>query len=167
MKAPRGYDQIVKTYGDPTPWIMPDGDVQPAWREQILAPVELPFPLFLAWGDRRRLDKIYCHRLIATELYLTLEEVKHEVIDKGLALSRKGRKNEYGGCYAWRPMRGSRKLSTHCFGAAIDLDPEENRLGEEPTMRREVVEIFERRGWRWGGRFARLDGMHFQLATGY
>jgi hypothetical protein len=72
-----------------------------------------------------------------------------------------------GGTYNFRPIRGGRALSTHAYGIAIDIDPASNGLGDTtPAMPAWVVQAFERRGWVWGGRFSRVDGMHFQRAKG-
>jgi hypothetical protein len=73
----------------------------------------------------------------------------------------------YDGGFTWRLSRGGSKLSTHGFGAALDFDAPWNRLGSKPQISRYVVDVFERRGWKWGGRWKRKDGMHFQMALGY
>jgi hypothetical protein len=74
---------------------------------------------------------------------------------------------EFGGAFAFRAQRGSHRLSLHAFGAALDLNPRSNPLGTLGTMNREVIGVFERCGWTWGGRWARPDPMHFQHCTGY
>ena len=76
----------------------------------------------------------------------------------------------YGGCYNFRLIKNSNRLSCHAWGAAIDLDPEKNPLGvkydeSKGMMPRAVINIFEAEGWKWGGRFTkRPDCMHFQAA---
>ena len=82
----------------------------------------------------------------------------------------------------WKPFtsRGKeRKLSLHASGLAVDLDPNLNRmfspasiLWTEHGLR--FVDVFEKAGWIWGGRFRYRreagqpmrygDPMHFQRA---
>lgn len=84
--------------------------------------------------------------------------------------------------YAWRPIVGSRSVSLHGLGLAIDINPRLNPFvsGEttlppnaayDParpgtlTPDGPVVRAFKELGWRWGGDWAakgRLDSMHFQ-----
>ena len=68
-------------------------------------------------------------------------------------------------------IRGStRTPSNHSFATAFDINAAWNGLGREPAARgekgsvRELVPIFEKWGFRWGGNFRRRDGMHFEIA---
>ena len=70
----------------------------------------------------------------------------------------------------WDPRRG---LSTHSWGAAIDLNAGWNGYGATPAPLgstgcvRELVAMFESEGFGWGGFFKPqpiCDGMHFELA---
>lgn len=79
-----------------------------------------------------------------------------------------------GGSFNWRRIAGTKRLSAHSFGIAIDLnsklggywrwsgaksgDVEEfrNRIPED------LVAAFERRGFIWGGKWHHYDGMHFE-----
>lgn len=71
----------------------------------------------------------------------------------------------FDGSYNFRPVRGSSRLSTHAFGAALDLDAEHNGMGKRGNMSPIVVNAFKREGWFWGGDFnSRKDPMHFQAA---
>ncbi len=59
-------------------------------------------------------------------------------------------------------------LSAHSFGIAVDINWDENCNGcSSYTMPIEIVEIFEKYGFRWGGRYkkifgATIDPMHFE-----
>jgi D-alanyl-D-alanine carboxypeptidase len=68
----------------------------------------------------------------------------------------------------WDPTQ---ELSSHSWGIAIDLNQRFNGSGSEPALPgatgclRELVPIFNARGFAWGGHFRRpRDGMHFELA---
>ena len=84
---------------------------------------------------------------------------------------KKARMHLYGGCYEFRNIGGSHKLSLHSYGAAIDIDPENNPRDKKyqegvGMMPRAVVDIFEAQGWKWGGNFStRPDCMHFQATS--
>jgi hypothetical protein len=72
----------------------------------------------------------------------------------------------YAGVYNNRPMRGGSLPSLHARGAAIDLDPDTNRLSQSwpvsATMPLEIMEAFAREGWLAAGAFWGRDAMHFQ-----
>lgn len=66
-----------------------------------------------------------------------------------------------GGCYCYRNIAGTSKLSRHAYGTAIDINPGK-------SMPQRVVECFESAGFEWGGRWPvpKTDPMHFQLRKG-
>ncbi|MEQ1752687.1 MAG: M15 family metallopeptidase [Micropepsaceae bacterium] len=84
-----------------------------------------------------------------------------------------------GGFY-WRPIAGTNRLSGHAYGIAVDInvnlsDYWRNELrgtaGEpenwRPTRPRnripfEIVDVFERQGFIWGGKWFHYDTMHFE-----
>lgn len=54
-------------------------------------------------------------------------------------------------------------LSTHSWAMAADIDPKQNGVGTDGNIPTWVVEIFERWGFTWGGRWETYkDPMHFQ-----
>lgn len=91
------------------------------------------------------------------------------------ALPAEERKYAYpvAGTYACRPVADTGQRSMHAWGAAIDINtayadywlwrrkgaaipPYANRV---PAG---IVEVFERHGFIWGGRWAHFDTMHFE-----
>lgn len=92
--------------------------------------------------------------------------------------------------FLWRNVSGTTRLSTHSFGTAIDLlldegpqywlwdekknNPEKAKLGEiayrndhyipraAPIFNWKAVEIMERNGFIWGGKWNHYDTMHFE-----
>jgi len=79
-----------------------------------------------------------------------------------------------GGAFAWRPIAGANRLSPHSWGIAIDLNPrhgaywrDRKKTGSEVEAMRnnypqEIVEIFEKHGFIWGGKWSHFDLMHFE-----
>lgn len=61
-------------------------------------------------------------------------------------------------------------LSSHSWGVAIDLNAEWNGYGQRPAAGnargslQDIVPIFTKHGFAWGGHFGTPDGMHFELA---
>jgi hypothetical protein len=45
----------------------------------------------------------------------------------------------------------------------LDINVAQNPYGAEPRMDRRVVEVFERWGFTWGGRWLVPDAMHFEF----
>jgi hypothetical protein len=106
-----------------------------------------------------RLGTVRCHRRILPMLRGALRELANRglagLIDPG----------QYGGCYSPRflnrnPAAG---ISHHAWGVALDLNVAQNPYGAEPRMDRRVVEVFERWGFTWGGRWLVPDAMHFEF----
>ncbi len=77
------------------------------------------------------------------------------------------------GTFNWRKIAGTRRPSTHSFGIAIDLNTRYSSywrwaLGRSSTpvyhnrIPYEIVEVFERNGFVWGGKWYHYDTMHFE-----
>ena len=84
----------------------------------------------------------------------------HELQARGLAgLVRSG-----DGCWSPRMQVGnSYALSRHAYGIAVDINAAQNRYGERPRQDPRLVEVMERWGFTWGGRWLVPDGMHFEF----
>jgi hypothetical protein len=146
------------------------GNPTEAWLRANLITFPAPYPLTLAWPPYATATRIRCHQKVAASLDKIFTAIlvhygTHEKIVQA-------RMHLYGGCYLYRPSRGSNRLSVHAYGAAVDLDPEGNPLGKAwdggaTMMPKEVIEIFKKEGWTWGGDFTkRKDCMHFQATNG-
>jgi hypothetical protein len=159
VRAPKGIAEVREVYGDIRAYIRPDGTLRPEWERHQLGVAELPGRLPLSWDPDVTVSRIRCHRLLVG----VFEAVFAALLKAGLWVEVR----EYGGCFAYRAKRGADTISLHAWGAAIDLNPRTNQLGEEGDMHPEVVRVFESRGFTWGGRWGRPDPMHFQYASGY
>ena len=140
-----------------------------AWERDHLTTLQLPYRMTLSWDLSATIRRITCHKKVAESLDRILNGVLAHYGTE--AEVKRNRMHLFGGCYLYRPVAGGARLSTHSWGAAIDLDPERNPLSKpwdsnSGMMPLEVVAIFEAEGWRWGGRFSsRPDCMHFQATA--
>ncbi len=81
-----------------------------------------------------------------------------------------------GGTFNWRYIAGSKRLSMHSFGMTIDLNTkyanywqwdckcqdEGAKLVYHNSIPDGLVEIFEKHGFIWGGKWVHYDTMHFE-----
>jgi hypothetical protein len=102
-----------------------------------------------------------CHKKMIPQI----EGAFREVMDKNLGhLVRSG---DFGGCFSPRYIRSGKEagLSRHAWGIAFDFNVSGNLYGQPPTMDPQLVEIMERHGFSWGGRWNYPDGMHFEFVS--
>jgi hypothetical protein len=100
-----------------------------------------------------------CHLRVVGDLSAALAEVAAAGLAHEIDVANA---NTYGGCYAPRYSRISGYLSRHTYGIAFDTNTLANCQGCRPRMHCDVVRIFRRHGFAWGGNFRRPDGMHFE-----
>lgn len=128
-----------------------DGSVQPdpAWVAANIRTETVPI-----------LGSVTGHKVLFPQLRGALREV----VARGLA--HEIHPEEYGGCYVPRfigrdPGQG---LSLHTWGIALDLNVPGNLRGVPGEINRDVVAIFKKWGFAWGGDWRWTDPMHFELA---
>lgn len=73
------------------------------------------------------------------------------------------------GSYNYRYVSGTNRLSAHSFGIAIDLNVKhsaywkwDKKYNYRNQIPKKIVEIFEKHGFIWGGRWYHYDTMHFE-----
>ena len=124
------------------------------------------------------------HKDIKDEVISIFSEIKQkgfpifkiETIDKYDFDDEKSVVANNSSAYNFRFVSGSTKLSDHSIGLAIDINPKQNPWvspnalnkftyvpGEKGTIEKgdEVVSIFEKYGWSWGGNWRNPDYQHF------
>jgi hypothetical protein len=146
--APSGLQEIIARFG------------QAAQPRCSAGRVTLPAPLKLSWNTSR-VSIIACH----VEMVPMFSGVFGEIYANGhWDLLR-----NYGGIYNARQTRGGTKWSTHAWGIAVDLNTDTNQMGTKGDMPREIIGVFKRHGFVWGGDWTgrSIDPMHFQFADGY
>lgn len=79
-----------------------------------------------------------------------------------------------GGTFAWRTIAGTSRLSAHSYAVSIDLNPDlggywrwEKKASLSDMARRrkypeEIVSVFEKHKFIWGGKWYHFDLMHFE-----
>lgn len=112
------------------------------------------------------------------DLESEVQQIYKELKELGVEL------NECQSHYRFRPInnptkKGSKTLSMHSFGCAIDLNYNWNEFvangrpwtsgdntkkGIVRTLDSPIVKVFAKYGWGWGGRYG--DYMHFSKANG-
>lgn len=78
-----------------------------------------------------------------------------------------------GGHYTWRQIAGTKRLSAHSFGIAIDLNVQKGIYWKWKSDKKllaqtrenfpqVIVDAFEKEGFVWGGKWSHFDFMHFE-----
>ena len=130
--------------------------------------LDVPYKLKLAWAPSTTLTKITCNERVAKSLYTILENTLKTYGEKEIV---KLRLDLFGGCLNVRKMRGGSAWSIHSWGAAIDLDPDNNQLkwGKDRASFAKPVyndfwKIVEAEGWVSLLKERNMDAMHIQAA---
>lgn len=162
---------LVKYYGQP--WKLASDEklvLERSWETSNITRVKVPFDLFMG-GDR--ISNICVHKRLSESVGEILNEISKEFTEKERSFFGI---DQYGGGFNFRPMRGTSEykpenLSLHSYGAALDFSPQLNPLGKkynsaEKMMPSEIIDIFTKHEWRWGGSFkTRPDCMHFEATS--
>lgn len=128
--------------------------------EDNLVAIEFPYPMY--YGGQR-VAKTRCHKKVAASLLRVLTAIgqrgagTREIMEPA---------EDYGGIYNFRNKRGGTSLSVHAWGAAIDLDADDNSFRDPwplvADMPLAVMEEFAKEGWTSAGAFWGYDAMHFE-----
>lgn len=128
----------------------------------------LPYPMVLAWDTGTVVKKITCNKKCTESLHNIFEKTLKVY---GLEDIKKLKLNLFGGCLNVRKMRGGSSWSIHSWGAAVDLDPNNNQLKwgrDRATFAKKEYndfwKIVESEGWVSLGKAKNYDWMHFQAA---
>jgi hypothetical protein len=132
-----------------------------------LTPINLPYPMRLAWSKSYKVKRMMCHKLVADKFLAVFNDLlSHYGYDKIVELGI----DIFGGCFSFRKMRGGSDWSRHSWGVAIDLDPERNLLKETSKTARfardeykPMIDIFYKHGFVSLGREKNYDWMHFEV----
>src|SRR5215213_8439275 len=145
------YPQIKTKFGE---FAYSSSAQEPGWAAAHVTRVGLPLGI-----------RATCHNVVIPALQGALNEVAASGLAGAIDV---GNTNTYGGCYGGlgevSPLGSSTGgfLSKHSWGVAIDMNTVQNPEGAPPSMNCDVVRIFRKWGFSWGGNFIQGDGMHFE-----
>jgi hypothetical protein len=146
--------RLKSMVGEPWYQVVSGDTIQmhPAWTATYLPPGRVL--LSSAIPIRAR-----CHNAVSAALGAALDEVAAAGLGAAINVSNT---NTYGGCFNARYSRLSGFLSRHAYAVALDMNTTSNCLGCTPQMNCDVVRIFRKHGFAWGGNWRVPDGMHFE-----
>lgn len=147
------YNSMVNFYG-------PVGENQTS--------LQLPYKLKIAWAPSTTIGKMTCNAKCAQAFHTIFENTLKMYGAKEI---QRLKLDVFGGCLNVRKMRGGSAWSIHSWGAAIDLDPDNNQLkwtSPRATFSRkdynDFWEIVQQVGGVSLGQARNFDWMHLQLA---
>jgi D-alanyl-D-alanine carboxypeptidase len=117
----------------------------PAWQAASLATSRVPI-----------LGPVRCNRVLLPALAGAMRELQRRNL-AGLVDPA-----AYAGCWNPRMTRSGSGVSRHAWGAAVDLNVAGNPTGLAPAQDPRLVEVMERWGFTWGGRWLVPDPAHFE-----
>jgi hypothetical protein len=129
-----------------------------------LVPVVPPFKMYY---DGKPIKAIQFHKKAAPALLAALNAIWNHYGRDQATIDRLGI-SKFNGAYNPRKIRGSAtRWSNHAYGAAIDLNADDNGFGRgHGTMPQPVVDAFKAQGALWGGDYhGRTDPMHFEFCS--
>jgi D-alanyl-D-alanine carboxypeptidase-like protein len=117
----------------------------PAWQAANLATSGMPI-----------LGRVRCNRVLLPALAGAMRELQQR------NLARLVDPKAFAGCWNPRLTRSGSGVSRHAWGAAVDLNVAGNPTGLASAQDRRLVEVMERWGFTWGGRWLIPDPAHFE-----
>jgi len=118
---------------------------EPTWQAASLATSRVPI-----------LGPVRCNRVLLPALAGAMRELERRNL-AGLVDPA-----AYAGCWNPRMTRSGSGVSRHAWGAAVDLNVAGNPTGLAPAQDPRLVEVMERWGFTWGGRWLVPDPAHFE-----
>ena len=139
---------------------------------------------FINFSGKEDIGILEVHKDVKDEVVKIFKEIKEikfpifkmETVDKYDFDDEKSVVANNSSAYNFRFVSGTTKLSDHAIGLAIDINPKQNPWlhpsalnkfpyvpGEKGTIEKgdQVVTIFEKYGWSWGGNWRNPDYQHF------
>ena len=116
--------------------------------------VDIPLPTGTLDHFNQPVSSVTCHKSMAAPL---------ASVFRCLAIHDTNLLRTVNGCYCYRNIRDTGRLSNHAHGTAIDINAAGNEYGETPSQSPILVWCFKQAGFLWGGDWNVPDGMHWEL----
>lgn len=149
--------------------------------DKDIVAIKIPY---IKFNNEEQIGVLEVHKDVKNEVINIFNEIKElgfpifkmETIDKYDWDDEKSVVANNTSGYNFRFVSGTTKLSDHAIGLAIDINPKQNPWlhpsalnifpyvpGETRTIEpnSNVVKIFEKCGWTWGGNWRNPDYQHF------
>jgi len=149
--------------------------------DKDIVKIEVPY---FDFNDYHKTGFIEVHHKVKDDVYLIFKELESikfpifsiKTIDNFNFSDEESVRANNTSSYNFRFVAGTNKLSDHAIGLAIDINPLQNPwvhpsalniskydVNEKGTIldNSEVVEIFKKYGWSWGGHWKNPDYQHF------
>jgi len=124
---------------------------------------------------------VWCPKLVGQTIRITrVNEVDKKLMQVSKELDEHPEWKNYlaniGGTFLWRNIRGTNRHSMHSFGMTVDINTdysdywqwachctdESNDVKYKNRIPQGIVDIFEKYGFIWGGKWYHYDTMHFE-----
>lgn len=127
--------------------------------------VRIEFPYRMLYGGKA-VSSTRVHKKCAESLLRVLERIKGRFNDAPDIVDEA---TDFGGVFNFRKKRGGNTYSLHAWGAAIDLDADDNTFRDpwpqKADMPLEIMEEFAREGWKGLGWHSGYDSMHYEATS--
>ncbi|TSJ44129.1 M15 family metallopeptidase [Mucilaginibacter corticis] len=131
---------------------------------------------------RRNLTDItWCPKLVGQKITVTkINGVDKKLMQISKELDEHPELKKYtiniGGTFSWRKINGTNRHSMHSFGMTIDINTtysdywqwtckctaENTAIKYKNRIPQVIIDIFEKHGFIWGGKWYHYDTMHFE-----
>ena len=151
------------------------------YMKKYIETIEVPY---IDFNENESKGLLQVHKNVKNEVISIFNEIKKidfpifkmETIDKYDNNDEKSVVANNSSAYNFRFVSGTNKLSDHSIGLAIDINPVQNpwihtsalnkfeyKPGEKGTIEKgaDIIKIFEKYGWSWGGNWKNPDYQHF------
>ena len=131
--------------------------------------------------DQHLTEITWCPKLVGQRLRVTtINGIDKKLIQVSKELDEHPELKKYitniGGTFAWRNIAGTNRHSMHSFGMTIDINTaysdywqwacrcsnEDATFTYKNRIPQAIVDIFEKYGFIWGGKWYHFDTMHFE-----
>jgi len=118
---------------------------EPGWADSSIATATVPI-----------LGEVRCHAAVIGPLRAALAELE------AAGLASLVNAGDYAGCFSPRLIGPGAGPSRHAWGIAVDFNATTNPFGAPSRQDPRLVEVMERHGFGFGGRWPVPDAMHFE-----